>query len=196
MHTRLSLNIPKRNITTFLSLRKQLTNANQYKVIEGITAKKNLNEPIQNSKSKPKKVSSRILGIAHSPKLEETQPKRLGWIERFKNIFDAEKNRENREKLLKEYNTPYWKDFDELRKEGGKLWEAETELVNAQKALYMPNIKARSLSKSAIDTTDLLEGHTTLVAIFFNQFGENHTQTFIKPFLDEFSDHDKIQLMK
>ncbi|CAG8503780.1 9706_t:CDS:2 [Acaulospora colombiana] len=95
-----------------------------------------------------------------------------------------------------EYKTSYWKDFNELRTEGEKLWEAEPKLVSAEEALYMPNIESHSLSKSAVNTTDLLEGHTSLVAIYFNQFGDNHTQTFTRPFLDEFSDHNRIQLMK
>ncbi|CAG8455765.1 11087_t:CDS:2 [Diversispora eburnea] len=145
--------------------------------------------------TKTENAKLRILGVAKSPK-SLIPPKKLELSERFSNIFSAEKNKEKREELLKKYKTSYWKDFNELRANGEKLWEADTELVNAEKALYMPNIKARTLNRPIIDTTDLLEGHVSLVSIVFNQFGENHTKTFINPFLQEFFNHDKIQLIQ
>ncbi|RIB22515.1 ATPase assembly factor ATP10 [Gigaspora rosea] len=135
------------------------------------------------------------LGVRELPKSNE-QIDRLTWVQRMSNVFDKEKNKETREKLIKEYNTPYWKDLIELKKFGEKLWEAAPGLVNAEQALYMPNIRARSLSKPKIDTTDLLQNHTSLVVISFNQYGEEHVKTFIEPFFKNFSGHAKIQNLK
>ncbi|CAG8823957.1 21857_t:CDS:2 [Gigaspora margarita] len=120
------------------------------------------------------------LGVRELPKSNE-QIDRLTWVQRMSNVFDKEKNKETREKLIKEYNTPYWKDLIELKKFGEKLWEAAPGLVNAEQALYMPNIRARSLSNPKIDTTDLLQNHTSLVVISFNQYGEVTIETnFVK----------------
>ena len=58
----------------------------------------------------------------------------------------------------------------------------------------MPNINARSLLNSNINTMNLLKDNTTLLAVFFNRFGENHVKSFIDPFLTEFSNKPKIQL--
>ncbi|CAG8797905.1 1041_t:CDS:2 [Dentiscutata erythropus] len=71
------------------------------------------------------------LGVRELPRSNE-QIDRLTWVQRMSNAFDKEKNRETREKLVKEYNTPYWKDLIELRKFGEKLWEAAPGLVNAK----------------------------------------------------------------
>ncbi|RHZ69335.1 hypothetical protein Glove_284g110 [Diversispora epigaea] len=179
--------------------KKKIINFNNFKNLVNLTQKSNFtNTACHDNKiitTKTENAKLRILGVAKSPK-SLIPPKKLGLSERFSNIFSAEKNKEKREELLKEYKTSYWKDFNELRTNGEKLWEADTELVNAEKALYMPNIKARTLNKPIIDTTDLLEGNVSLVSIVFNQFGENHTQTFINPFLQEFFNHDKIQLVQ
>ncbi|CAG8698123.1 7665_t:CDS:2, partial [Funneliformis caledonium] len=76
------------------------------------------------------------------------------------------------------------------------LWEANQEAIKAEEALYIPNINARSLLKSNIDTVDLLKDNTTLFAVYFNRFGENHVKSYIEPFLAEFSNKPKIQLMQ
>ena len=59
----------------------------------------------------------------------------------------------------------------------------------------MPNINARSLLKTNIDTTNLLRDNTTLLTVFFNRFGEIQAKSFIEPFLAEFSNRP-IQLMQ
>jgi hypothetical protein len=97
---------------------------------------------------------------------------------------------------VKEYQKSYWQDFNELRLQGEKLWEANEEVIKAEKALYLPNINARSLSKTNVDTMNLLRGNTTLLAVFFNRFGENQVKSFIEPFFAEFSNRPKIQLMQ
>lgn len=60
----------------------------------------------------------------------------------------------------------------------------------------MPNINARSLLKTNIDATNLLRDNTTLLTVFFNRFGEIQVKSFIEPFLAEFSNRSKIQLMQ
>jgi hypothetical protein len=60
----------------------------------------------------------------------------------------------------------------------------------------MPNINARSLLKTNVDTTNLLRDNTTLLTVFFNRFGEIQVKSFIEPFLAKFSNRPKTQLMQ
>ncbi|CAG8537607.1 108_t:CDS:2 [Cetraspora pellucida] len=181
--------VPIRHFANIISLRqanKAIQRSNDQVIINPYTLEGS--NPIL-------KESPQILGVKEIPRSNE-QINQLTWFQRLRNVFDKEKNKKVREKLIKEYNTPYWKDLTELRKHGEKLWEANPELVNTEKALYMPNIKACSLSNPKIDTTDLLQNQTSLVVISFNQYGEDHVKTFIETFYKNFSNHAKIQFMK
>ncbi|CAG8514920.1 12957_t:CDS:2, partial [Racocetra persica] len=172
--------VPVRHFANIISLRqadKAIQRSNDQVIINPYT--------LEGSKPILKK-SPQILGVKEIPRSND-QINRLTWFQRLSNVFDKEKNKQVREKLIREYNTPYWKDLIELRKDGEKLWEANPELVSAE---------ACSLSNPKIDTTDLLQNQTSLAVISFNQYGEEHVKTFIEPFFKNFSDHAKIQFMK
>ncbi|CAI2164364.1 11780_t:CDS:2 [Funneliformis geosporum] len=125
------------------------------------------------SPKSPKQKKPSSIGVKEPPRiLHKTEAKT--WLEKLKYSFN----------------------FNELRIQGEKLWEANQEMIKAKEALYIPNINARSLLKSNIDTVNLLKGNTTLFAVYFNRFGENHVKTYIEPFLAEFSNKPKIQLMQ
>ncbi|CAG8779961.1 10709_t:CDS:2, partial [Racocetra fulgida] len=102
--------------------------------------------------SNPILKKSQILGVKEIPKSND-QINRLSWLQRLCNVFDKEKNKQVREKLIREYNTPYWKDLIELRKDGEKLWEANPELVSAEDPILF----------EALGMNNLYRGYTFLV---------------------------------
>ncbi|RIA99589.1 ATP10 protein [Glomus cerebriforme] len=177
----ISLRLCLRHFTHHVSLQRQITRNN-------VKEKNNTN-------SNPNSFKPSLLGTKEPPNNVHKTDTRT-WSEKLKYFFSVESNVKTREYLIKEYQKSYWQGFNELRIQGEKLWEANEEVIKADKALYMPNINARSLLKTNIDTMNLLRDKTTLLAVFFNQFGEIQVKSFIEPFLTEFSTRPKIQLMQ
>ncbi|CAJ0875341.1 10265_t:CDS:2, partial [Entrophospora sp. SA101] len=124
----------------------------------------------------------KIIGVKEPPNLvlEETKTQKKTLLEGLKYRFTKEGNLEKRNELT----------------EGIKLWEASTEINKSEDALYMPNIKTRSLSTSQVNTTELLKGHISMVVMYFNRFGQDQSKSFIKPFLETFSNNSKIQYIE
>ncbi|PKB99694.1 hypothetical protein RhiirA5_429307 [Rhizophagus irregularis] len=180
-----------RYFTNHVSLHRQITH--NAKENNPLTKGNNTNcNPNPNSIKSKKPY---LLGVNEPPNIAHKMDTRT-LSEKLKYFFSIESNVKTREYLIKEYQTSYWKGFNELRIRGEKLWEANEEAIKADKALYMPNINARSLLKTNIDTTNLLRDNTTLLTVFFNRFGEIQVKSFIEPFLAEFSNRPKIQLMQ
>ncbi|KAF9911799.1 Mitochondrial ATPase complex subunit atp10 [Linnemannia zychae] len=97
---------------------------------------------------------------------------------------DEKKNLEKRKELLHDFQSGYFAEFSELSKTGSKLWKATPSMINADKALYMPNIIGTSLKTSeSVELVDLLRGKISLVAISGTRFGEEHIESYMTPFL-------------
>lgn len=86
--------------------------------------------------------------------------------------------------------------YSEMRKHGGKMYYASSQLIKADKAGYMPNFEAQDLSRNKINTTEKLVGKITLMTFVYAKFGEPHVDTFIKPFLEKYKDAKDIQVVE
>ncbi|KAF9093736.1 Mitochondrial ATPase complex subunit atp10 [Mortierella sp. AD031] len=116
---------------------------------------------------------------------------------------DEKKNLEKRKELLHDFQSGYFAEFSELSKTGSKLWKATPSMINAEKALYMPNIIGTSLKTSEpVELVDLLRGKISLVAVSGTRFGEEHIESYMTPFLKRWpmtgagSNSSKVQLVE
>ncbi|KAF9548734.1 Mitochondrial ATPase complex subunit atp10 [Mortierella hygrophila] len=114
---------------------------------------------------------------------------------------DEKKNLEKRKELLHDFQSGYFAEFSELSKTGSKLWKATSNMINADKALYMPNIIGTSLKTSEpVELVDLLRGKISLMAISGTRFGEEHTESYMTPFLKRWpmtvANNSKVQLVE
>ncbi|KAG0249847.1 Mitochondrial ATPase complex subunit atp10 [Actinomortierella ambigua] len=113
---------------------------------------------------------------------------------------DQEKNLQKRKELLTDFQAGYFSEFSEINRTGAKLWFASPAMMTAEKALYMPNIVGTSLKTSeTVELADLLKGKISLVSISGTRFGEEQTETFVKPFLERWpagKPGSKVQLVE
>ncbi|KAI1310785.1 Mitochondrial ATPase complex subunit atp10 [Mortierella claussenii] len=114
---------------------------------------------------------------------------------------DEKKNLETRKELLHDFQSGYFREFSELSRTGSKLWKGTTNMIAADKALYMPNIIGASLKTSEpVELVDLIRGKISLVAISETRFGEEQIETFMKPFLEKWpmtnKSNSKVQLVE
>ncbi|BFZ62362.1 Mitochondrial ATPase complex subunit atp10 [Saitoella coloradoensis] len=114
------------------------------------------------------------------------------WKERMRDKLDHEKMLEKGQKnLVKFLNSSYWNDFHAMKKHMGKHWIAPRLMFRKDKALYMPNLKGRTLNTSSTKdestTTAILNHPVTLVSIFSSRSAEEQAATFSNAFREHFA---------
>lgn len=84
---------------------------------------------------------------------------------------------------------PYFRDFSRLSATyKGKSFMAPPLLFRADKALFFPNLVGRTLlhaSDPLQNTTDVLEGHVSVVSVFSSAWAEAQVRTFTSGLEDE-----------
>ncbi|GLB42013.1 putative ATP10 protein [Lyophyllum shimeji] len=117
----------------------------------------------------------RPLGVTERPTtLLKTKTQRVKEL-----ITDSEVRIEQRRHLIKEVGKGYYYDINMTRKHGGKTWIASKSLIREDKALYLPNIKGKSID--------------TILAMLGTRMSEVHVKGFVDPTLARYSSHPLFQ---
>ncbi|KAF9316134.1 Mitochondrial ATPase complex subunit atp10, partial [Podila horticola] len=145
----------------------------------------------------PMSTKSQALSQANSRRSPFSKAKE-GVKSKMHDWTDEKRNLEKRKELLDDFQSGYFSEFSEINRTGAKLWKATTSMVNADKALYMPNIVGTSLrSSEPIELVDVLRGKISLLAISGTRFGEEQIETYMKPFLSKWpAGSSKVQLVE
>ncbi|KAG0346772.1 Mitochondrial ATPase complex subunit atp10 [Podila minutissima] len=145
----------------------------------------------------PMSTKSQALSQANSKRSPFSKAKE-GVKSKMHDWTDEKRNLEKRKELLDDFQSGYFSEFSEVNRTGAKLWKATTSMVNADKALYMPNIVGTSLKTSEpIELVDVLRGKISLLAISGTRFGEEQIETYMRPFLTRWpAGSSKVQMVE
>ncbi|KAG0033475.1 Mitochondrial ATPase complex subunit atp10 [Podila clonocystis] len=145
----------------------------------------------------PMSTKSQALSQANSKRSPFSKAKE-GVKSKMHDWTNERRNLEKRKELLDDFQSGYFSEFSEINRTGAKLWKATPSMVNADKALYMPNIVGTSLKSSEpIELVDVLRGKISLLAISGTRFGEEQIETYMKPFLNNWpAGSSKVQLVE
>ncbi|KAI8069411.1 ATPase assembly factor ATP10 [Gongronella butleri] len=140
-----------------------------------------------------------ILGLREPPVVDKQS-----WLQRkkqkIKDFTDYEKafaaHAAERRHLVEEATKSYFADAHEMRKHGGKMYFAPTQLTKPEKSGYMPDFEGSDLQRQTTHTTDKLLGNITLMSFVYAKFGEDHVNSFINPFLAKFKDVPGVQTLE
>ncbi|PHH64503.1 hypothetical protein CDD80_1129 [Ophiocordyceps camponoti-rufipedis] len=102
--------------------------------------------------------------------------------QRRKDLFDVERHRERRRELTAQISRPYFRDWSNLQFHKGKSFLAPPRLFRADLSLYFPNLQGQTLSRhdsTPRDTTPLLTGRASVVAIFSSLWAERQVDSFV-----------------
>ena len=106
-------------------------------------------------------------------------------------FFGSEGNLLKRQRLIKEaMSEGYYHNAKMVLKHGVKLWEAPTKLSNPLQSPRMPHFENKFHSTGITLNEVINSNKCSLITFQFNLLGERHVNSFINPFLKEFSSSD------
>ncbi|KAF2667885.1 hypothetical protein BT63DRAFT_360612, partial [Microthyrium microscopicum] len=90
-----------------------------------------------------------------------------------------QRNEANRKLLLKKFDKTYIRDFRNMDVNRGKFYLANTKLYKRDMALYMPNLRGRTLARGDGNTAPVLKGKVSVVVLFSRSWAEQQTKSFV-----------------
>lgn len=125
-------------------------------------------------------VLARPLGLQTPPRSGQNSPvDQRTWAERKADFASRERAVERRQVYLRTFFRPYFQEWRRTEHHKGKTFQSNERLFKKDKALYFPNMWGSTLYDSAgADTTPVLRGKISIVAIQSNRWGEEQVDTF------------------
>ncbi|KAG6916737.1 hypothetical protein DXG01_005557 [Tephrocybe rancida] len=111
-------------------------------------------------------------------------------------LMDSDVRMAHRRHLIKEVGRGYYYDMNMTRKHGGKTWIAPKSLIREDKALYLPNVKGKSIDieeGQIKDTTTMCFGRVTVLSMLGTRMSEIHSLGFVTPTHNRYSSHPLYQ---
>ncbi|KAF8068725.1 ATP10 protein-domain-containing protein, partial [Lyophyllum atratum] len=136
---------------------------------------------------------ARPLGVTERPTtLLKTQTQKMKEL-----ITDSGARMAQRRHLIKEVGKGYYYDMNMTRKHGGKTWIANKALIREDKALYLPNMKGKSIDTSEEkNTTTMCYGRITVLAMLGTRMSEVHVKGFVDPTITRYAAHPLFQYIQ
>ncbi|KAI9797614.1 MAG: Mitochondrial ATPase complex subunit atp10 [Piccolia ochrophora] len=144
---------------------------------------------------------SRAIGFPYPPQAgQNTGIDSRPWRQRRDDFLDHDKHLERRKQLYepppplsliyllthvshsstKKMATPYFREWTNMRYSRGKTFLSPRTLFRAERSLYFPNLHGRTLEASKLtDTTPVLQGKVSVVAVFSGVWAERQMATFM-----------------
>lgn len=143
---------------------------------------------------------ARPIGLLHPPRAgQNTGVDTRTWTQRREDFGDWDKHLAKRADLLvpplplslppqtnsprrtRQFSKSYFADFSSISaRHKGKSFLSPRSLFKADKALFFPNLVGRTLAdRSRQDTTTVLEGRVSVVAVFSTAWAESQCATFL-----------------
>lgn len=131
-------------------------------------------------------VLSHPLGLSYPPRPGQNSPiDRRSLSEKKKDFSSYDKVLEKRQIYLRSFLRPYFQEWKRFEHHKGKSFVANERLFRADKAQYFPNIWGETLAEEGDgpdggrDTTNVLMGKISVVAVKSNQWAAEQVDSFI-----------------
>ncbi|PHH54617.1 hypothetical protein CFIMG_003060RAa [Ceratocystis fimbriata CBS 114723] len=104
-------------------------------------------------------------------------------MQKREDLTNWDKHLVRREELKAKISRPYFRDWDNIKMHDGKSFIGPIRVFKAEKSLFFPNLHGVTLENSGLerDTTPVLTGNASIVALLSGRWAESQIDFWINP---------------
>jgi len=123
------------------------------------------------------------------------QDQKKGWFYEAKMLFSAQARIDRRKRLQEEITRGRFWELNQIKDNGGKLFECNQELIPSKEAVAAPNLSGFSLSGESTELSKLLAGKTSLVTVCVRDIARPMIAGWVDPVLQQYRDNPGVQVV-
>ena len=117
-----------------------------------------------------------------------------GWFYEMKLLFSSEARIARRKKLNEEVTRGRFWELNQIRDNGGKLFESDQELIPAKEAIPVPDLSGYMLNGKEKKLSDVLGGKTSIVTVCVRDMARPMIRGWVDPVIEKFGTNPHVQV--
>jgi len=117
-----------------------------------------------------------------------------GWFYEYKLMFSQEARIARKKNLKAEVTRGRFWELNQIRDNGGKLFECDQELIPVKEAISVPDLSGYLLNGKQTKLSDVLGGKTSVVTVCIREMARPMIRGWTDPVIEKFGTNPNVQV--